>query len=76
VEHNLRRLIILELCTTKLALAQESVQKHVLEVDSIEYVSDQFSQIMSRWDSKFKNGNTTYMHLVSSIMEANRQWDQ
>jgi hypothetical protein len=44
-----------------------------LEVDSIEYVNDQFSQIMSRWDSKFKNGNTTYMHLVSSIIEANRQ---
>jgi hypothetical protein len=48
VEHDFRRLIILELCMKKLALAQESVQKHVLEVDSIEYVNDQFSQVISK----------------------------
>jgi hypothetical protein len=76
VEHDFRRLITLELCMTKLALAQESVQKHVLGVNSIEYVNDRFSQIMSRWDRKFKNGNITYMLLVSSIMEANRRWNK
>jgi hypothetical protein len=32
VEHDFRRLIILELCMTKLALAQESVRKHVLKL--------------------------------------------